>query len=115
MLMDSSSSSMMGNCAFSPGSMGGRWALYCSSASVRNFGRPASKAHTMASGLEISMNLSSMAMKPNTALVGVPSGAFMVGGTAWKARCINELPSMTATFFSGIGLPSGWLRFPTII
>lgn len=60
--------------------MGGRWALYCSSASVRNFGRPASKAHTMASGLEMSMNLSSMAMKPNTALVGVPSGAFMVGG-----------------------------------
>ena len=61
------------------------------------------------------MNLSSMEMKPNTALVGVPSGAFIVGGTAWKARCINELPSMTATFFSGIGIPSGWLRFPTII
>ena len=40
-------------------------------------------AHTIPSGDAISMNLNSMDMNPNTALVGVPSGAFMVGGTAW--------------------------------
>ena len=63
--------------------MGGRWALYCLSASMRNAGRPASNAQMSASGWEISMNFSSIDRKPNTALVGVPSGAFMVGGTAW--------------------------------
>ena len=50
---------------------------------MRHFGRPASKAHTMASGCAISTNFSSMATKPKHALVGVPSGAFIVGGTAW--------------------------------
>ena len=63
--------------------MGGRWDLYCSSASMRNAGRPASNAQMSASGLAMSMNLRSMAMKPNTALVGRPSGAFMVWGPAW--------------------------------
>ena len=101
----------MGNCTFSDSSMGGRCALYCSSASMRNAGRPASNAHTMASGCEMSMNFNSMAMKPNTALVGVPSGAFMVSGTAWNARCISELPSMTATFFSGMGQSFSSIRF----
>ena len=50
---------------------------------MRNAGLPASKAHTMASGCAISTNLMSMDMNPKTAFVGVPSGAFMVGGTAW--------------------------------
>lgn len=41
------------------------------------------------------------------AFVGRPSGAFMVGGTAWNARCISELPSMTANVrrVSGISHP----------
>ena len=82
MFMDSSRLSMTGNCTRSSSSIGGRWALYCSSASMRNFGLPASKAHTMPSGEATSMNLNSMDIKPNTAFVGVPSGAFMVGGTA---------------------------------
>ena len=81
--MAESSSSMMGNCTLRSSSMGGRCALYCSSARMRNAGRPASNAQMMASGLAISMNFSSMARKPNTALVGVPSGAFIVCGTAW--------------------------------
>ena len=63
--------------------MGGRCALYCSSAFMRKAGRPASNAQMMASGLAMSMNLRSMARKPNTAFVGVPSGAFIVCGTAW--------------------------------
>ena len=50
---------------------------------MRKAGRPASNAQMMASGLAMSMNLSSMARKPNTAFVGVPSGAFIVCGTAW--------------------------------
>ena len=33
--------------------------------------------------LAVSMNLKSIARNPNTAFVCVPSGAFMVGGTAW--------------------------------
>ena len=82
MLMASRSFSITGNWAFRVGSMGGRVALYCSNASVRNAGRPLSKAHTMASGFEISMNFISMERKPKTALVGVPSGATMEGGTA---------------------------------
>ena len=57
--------------------MGGRCALYCSIASMRNLGFPASNAHTIPSGCATSMNLSSMDMKPNAALVGVPSGVFM--------------------------------------
>ena len=106
-LMDSSSSSMMGNCAFRSGSMGGRWALYCSRASMRNAGRPASKAQMTASGCAVSTNFMNMDMNPNTALVGVPSGAFMVGGTAWNARCMSEFPSMTAIFLViGASLPT---------
>ena len=50
------------------------------------------------------MNLKSIEQKPKTAFVGVPSGAFMVGGTAWYARCMSELPSITAIVL-GIGLP----------
>ena len=83
MFIASSRPSIRGNCTFSASSIGGRCALYCSIASMRHFGRPASKAHTMASGCAISTNFSSMAMKPKHALVGVPSGAFIVGGTAW--------------------------------
>ena len=63
--------------------MGGRCALYCSSASMRNAGRPASNAQMTASGAATSTNLRNIEMNPNTALVGVPSGAFIVGGTAW--------------------------------
>ena len=76
--------------------MGGRCALYCGSISMRTFGRPLSKAQTTPSGVNSSTILRNMLRKPNTALVGRPSGAFMVGGTAWKARCISELPSITA-------------------
>ena len=37
-----------------------------------------------------------MDTKPKMALVGRPSGAVIVGGMAWKARCMSELPSTTA-------------------
>ena len=57
--------------------MGGRCALYDSSSAMRNCGLPASKAHTTASGEASSMNLRNIDMKPNTALVGVPSAADM--------------------------------------
>ena len=50
---------------------------------MRNAGRPASNAQMTASGDATSTNLRNIEMKPNTALVGVPSGAFIVGGTAW--------------------------------
>jgi len=78
-----STSSMTGNCSRSSWSIGGRWALYFSISSRRNFGFPTSNAQKMASGLAVSMNLNSIDKNPNTAFVCVPSGAFMVGGTAW--------------------------------
>ena len=96
MSIDSSRSSISGNCTRRSSSIGGRWALYSSIASMRNAGLPASNAHTIASGDAPSMNFRSMERKPKTAWVGVPSAAFMVGGTAWYARCISELPSITA-------------------
>ena len=76
--------------------MGGRCALYCGSISMRTRGLPLSNATTTPSGLKVSIILRNMFRKPKIALVGRPSGAFMVGGTAWKARCMSELPSITA-------------------
>ena len=95
-LMASSSSCTMGNCSESSGSRGGRWALYWGSMSMRTWGAPLSNATTTPSGWKSSMSLSSIETKPNRALVGRPSGAFMLGGIAWYARCMSELPSMTA-------------------
>ena len=103
-----SSSLIMGNWLRRFGSMGGRWALYWGSISMRTFGRPLSNAQTTPSGENSSTILRNMLRKPNTALVGRPSGAFMVGGTAWKARCMSELPSMTAmTRRARAGVKSG--------
>ena len=85
------------NCACRSGSIGGRWALYCGSISMRTRGRPLSKATAIASGLNSSTILRNIFKKPKTAFVGRPSGAFIVGGTAWNARCMSELPSTTAT------------------
>ena len=87
----------MGNCWRRSLSMGGRWALYCGSICMRTAGRPLSNAQITPSGSNASTILRNMLRNPKTALVGRPSGAFMVGGTAWNARCISELPSMTAT------------------
>ena len=77
--------------------MGGRWALYWGSMSMRTWGLPLSNAQTTASGWKASIIFRNMLRKPKMAFVGRPSGAFMVGGTAWNARCMSELPSMTAT------------------
>ena len=63
---------------------------------MRTRGLPLSKATATPSGWKASTILRNMLRKPKMAFVGVPSGAFMVGGTAWKARCMSELPSMTA-------------------
>ena len=95
--MASSNFLTMGNCWRKSLSMGGRCALYCGSISMRTAGRPLSNAQITPSGSKASTILRNMLRKPKTALVGRPSGAFMVGGTAWNARCISELPSMTAT------------------
>ena len=77
--------------------VGGRCILYCASASVRNAGLPRSNATTTPSGRRSAISLSSIDMKPKAALVGRPSGAVIVGGSAWNARWIRLLPSMTAT------------------
>ena len=63
---------------------------------MRTLGLPLSKAQMMPSGWKVSTILMNMLKKPKIALVGVPSGAVIVGGIAWKARCISELPSITA-------------------
>ena len=76
--------------------MGGRWALYWGSISMRTAGLPLSKAQMMPSGWKDSSSLMNMLKKPKSALVARPSGAFMGWRMAWKARCMRELPSMTA-------------------
>ena len=63
--------------------MGGRCALYWGSISMRTRGLPRSKATATPSGWKASTILRNMLRKPKMALVGRPSGAFMVGGTAW--------------------------------
>ncbi len=83
--------------------MGGRWALYWGSISMRTRGLPLSKAQITPSGLKVSTILMNMLKKPNSALVERPSGAFMGWRMAWKARCIKEFPSMTAMVL-GMGL-----------
>ena len=111
-----SSSFTMGNCSCKAGSMGGRWALYCGSISMRTAGLPLSKAQITPSGWKVSTNLMNMLKKPKSALVARPSGALMGWRMAWKARCISELPSMTAMVRRGdcsvlaMGGPLGWVR-----
>ncbi len=64
---------------------------------MRALGRPLSKHTAMPQGLKRSSSFMNMDMKPNTALVGVPSGAVMLAEIAWNALWIRELPSTTAT------------------
>ena len=74
--------------------VGGRCTLYCASASMRNAGLPRSNATTTPSGRRSATILSSIEMKPKAALVGRPSGAVIVGGSAWNARWMRLLPSI---------------------
>ena len=90
-------SRMRGNCALSSGSVGGRWALYSGESSRRRSGLPLSNAQMTPSGENSSTIFKNMETKPNSALVGRPSGADICGGMAWNARCMMELPSMTVT------------------
>ena len=67
----------MGNCSRRLGSMGGRWALYCGSISMRTRGLPLSKAQITPSGENDSTSLINMLKNPKRALVARPSGALM--------------------------------------
>ena len=88
--------------------MGGRCALYWGSISMRTRGLPRSKAQMTPSGRKVSTSLMNMLKKPKSALVERPSGALMGWRMAWNARCMSELPSMTAmVLLSGMLLLSG--------
>ena len=47
-------------------------------------------------GIELVDHLEEHVEEAEDGVGGAASGALMVGGTAWKARCMSELPSMTA-------------------
>ena len=103
------SSLTMGNCSCSAGSIGGRWALYCGSISMRTRGLPRSKAQMTPSGLKVPTIFMNMLKKPNSALVARPSGADMGWRMAWNARCMSELPSMTAMTRRWLGAAVAWV------
>ena len=84
--------------------MGGRWALYCGSISMRTRGLPLSNAQMTPLGRNFSTSFTNIETKPKMALVGRPSGVVIVGGMAWKARCMSELPSTTAMVRRASGL-----------
>ena len=63
---------------------------------MRTRGLPLSKAQITPSGRKVSTSLMNMLKKPKRALVERPSGAFIGWRIAWNARCMSELPSMTA-------------------
>ena len=101
--MDSNRFSTRGNCTLSSSSMDGRVALYCSSASMRNAGLPTSECADPIHQERL-VELYEHGHEAERRVCGVPSGAFIVGGTAWYALCIREFPSITTIFF-GIILP----------
>ena len=74
-----------GTCTARSSGMEGRLALYSASRPVRNVGPRVSKAAATRSGCWSAMSLRSMATKPNTACVGLPSGP-LSGRIAWYAR-----------------------------
>ena len=91
----------MGNCSCRDSSIGGRCALYCGSMSILTCGFPLSNAQITPSGEKDSTSLMNMLKKPKSALVARPSGAVMGWRIAWNARCMSELPSMTAMVLLG--------------
>ena len=80
--------------------------MYCGSMSMRTWGLPRSKAQMTPSGWKDSTSLMNMLKKPKSALVARPSGALMGWRIAWKARCIRELPSMTAMVLLACSAPA---------
>ncbi len=63
---------------------------------MRTRGLPLSKAQMTPSGLKVPTIFMNMLKKPKRAFVARPSGADIGWRIAWKARCMSELPSITA-------------------
>ena len=76
---------------------------------MRTRGLPRSKAQMTPSGLKVPTIFMNMLKKPNSALVARPSGADIGWRMAWNARCMSELPSMTAMTRRWLGAAEAWV------